>query len=287
MLKRFFPVLALAAAFVLGASVPAAAFEVTLVPENPQPGDILSVEIIGLDNPARAECVFGTQTYPFYPVAPGKMRALIGLTAKTEKGVYSLRITRRRFLLPDVTQVYGITVPSRKFTHQYITMPKKKTRLTRRPGARKAIVLIRSTLKVDTPRQFWRGPFLRPAKGRRSSSYGHTRTINRKMSWDWHKGIDIAARSGHPVRAPDAGRIVLTGRFPVQGGMLILDHGQGLMSAFLHLKSFEVREGQKVGRGAHIANVGGGGFSTGSHLHWGVYVHGAPVDPVPLLKRRL
>lgn len=241
----------------------------------------------GLDNPARASCRFRGKTYPFYPIAPGRMRALIGLTARDKSGLYVLEVKHDRFILPDQTRILEVDVKKRTFTHQHLTMPKKKTKLAGKPDAKTAIRLIRATLAQDSRRQYWDGPLLRPSTGRKSSSYGHTRTINKKMSWDWHKGIDIAAPEGHPVVAPAGGKVVLTGRFPVQGGTLILDHGQGLMSAFLHLKTFLAEQGQILPQGAPVAEVGGGGFSTGSHLHWGVYLHGAPVDPLPLLKRKL
>jgi lysostaphin len=284
MKRRLIPLLC-----VLGLLAPAfcAAFEVEVTPLSPKPGDVVSVEVVGIDNPARAELLFRNRSYPFYTVAPGRMRALIGLTARDKVRWEGIRVVRKRFLLPDEVKTVGVELQPKKFSHQHLRMPKKKTRLAKKPEARKAIVLIRGTLKKQTPKQRWSGVFLRPAKGRRSSKYGHTRTINRKMSWDWHKGIDIAAADGHPVLAPNGGRIVLTGRFPVQGGTVIIDHGQGVMSAFLHLNAFDVEMGQEVEKGTRIATVGGGGFSTGSHLHWGVYVHGAAVDPEPLFEREL
>ena len=268
-------------------AVNAGAFEITLTPPQPLPGDVLAVEVVGIDNPRRAELVFRNETYPFYAIAPGRMRALIGLTARDKIRWEGLRVVRKRFLLPDEVKTVGIELQKRTFSHQSLRMPASKAALPQKPEARTAINHIREALSKDSPRQRWEGAFLRPAKGRRSSKYGHTRTINGAMAWDWHKGIDIAAGDGQPVLSPNSGRVVLTGRFPVQGGTVIVDHGQGLMSAFLHLQSFEVEIGDEVSKGQRIAAVGGGGFSTGSHLHWGVYVHGAAVDPEPLLDRPL
>ena len=264
----------------------ASAFEVNILPKNPKPGDILNIEVIGIDNPHRAELVFRSKTYPLYAVAPGRMRALIGLTARDKPQLEYLRVVRKRFLLPDQTITLSLEIGKRKYTHQRIRMPKKKAKLPKKTGAKKAIQIIRGALKKDSSKQNWEGVFLRPAKGRRSSKYGHTRTVNGKP-WDWHKGIDIAAKDGHPVVAPNGGRIVLTGSYPVQGGTIILDHGQGVMSIFMHLHEFNVESGQDVAKGDRIAAVGGGGFSTGSHLHWGIYIHGAPVNPERLMEHRL
>ncbi len=263
------------------------AFDVQVLPPKPLPGDVLTITVVGIDNPRRAELHFRSDTYPLYAVAPGKMRGLIGLTARDKPKLEYLRVVRKRFLLPDEVITVSVDLGTKKFSHQRLRMPKKKTQLTKKPEARSAIIRIRGALAKDTPHQFWSGVFLRPAKGRRTSKYGHTRTINGNMTWDWHKGIDIAAADGHPVLAPNGGRVVLTGRFPVQGGTIILDHGQGVMSAFLHLHEFNVEIGNEVEKGDRIAAVGGGGFSTGSHLHWGVYVHGDAVDPEHLLKRPL
>lgn len=263
----------------------AAAFEITLDPPEPRPGDILRVEVLGIDNPKRMVCRFREKELPFFAVGPGRLRALIGLTARFKPGWYQLEVSRKRFLLPREHKTVGVTVMDRGFSHQELTMPAGKTGLAGKPGAQTALEIIRDTLKEASPRQRWKGSFAPPVTGRRTSAYGHTRTINRSISWDWHKGIDLAAESGRSVLAPNDGVVVLAARFPVQGGIVILDHGQGVMSTFLHLKSFAAGVGEEVPKGRTIATVGGEGFSTGSHLHWGVYVHGEAVDPEPLLKR--
>lgn len=268
-------------------AAPGSAFDIVLDPPSPVPGEILRVEVRGLDNPARIECLFEEESYPFFPVSPGRMRAMIGLTARQKPGDYVLKAIHRRFLLPDVITNVGVTISPREFTHQQITMPAKKTALAARPGAKAGTQNIRGALGGLSKTQKWNGPFVRPTQGRRTSKYGHTRTINKKMSWGWHRGIDVAAASGADVLAPAGGTVVLTGVFPIQGGTMILDHGQGLMSTFYHLHSFNAQTGDVVAAGTRIANVGGGGFSTGSHLHWGTFLHNRAVDPEMLLKRKL
>ena len=139
---------------------------------------------------------------------------------------------------------------------------------------------------VDTPDQRWQGPFRLPAAGRVSSGYGHPRTVNARP-WAWHKGVDVAAPVGSTVTAPAAGVVALAGTYPVQGGTVVIDHGQGLMSALFHLGEVLVADGDAVAASSPVARVGEGGFSTGAHVHWGVYVHGAAVDPAALLDRGL
>lgn len=276
----------LAAAVLVFFASGASAVEVRVEPAEPRPGDVLRVEVLGIDNPSRAGCIFSSRTFTFHPLGAGRMRTLIGLTARTKPGTVPLTVTNRRFLLPDEVKTVDIVIGERRFTHQRIRMTPKRTRLMSAPESKAALKSIRKTLRTLSPRQEWRDEFSLPSEGRLTSLYGHTRTVNRGLVWSWHKGVDIAARRGTPILAPNAGRVALTARYPVQGRILILDHGQGMMSAFMHLNRFHVQAGDAVERGTLVGDVGNTGFSTGPHLHWAVYVHGAPVDPLRLLDRR-
>ncbi|HBL15891.1 MAG TPA: peptidase [Elusimicrobia bacterium] len=264
---------------------PAAAFEVRVLPESPVPGDILRVSVTGSNAPSRFSATLDGTVYRLHPDGAGGLRALIGLTAQDPPGWRSLLIVRRRALLPDQRRTAGFLVGKRTFAHQRLRMRRSKAKLLEDPEARDALLKIRAVLALESDLQLWEGTFVRPAAGRKTSSYGLRRTINKDVPWDWHKGLDFAAAEGSPILAPNSGRVLLAGRFPLQGGTVLIDHGQGLVSALLHLKSFSVRAGDTVRKGQRIAEAGGGGLSTGSHLHWGVYVHGAPVDPEPLLGR--
>jgi murein DD-endopeptidase MepM/ murein hydrolase activator NlpD len=140
--------------------------------------------------------------------------------------------------------------------------------------------------KIVTPQKHWNGPFRRPNAGRVSTVFGVRRYYNGVFAKDYyHSGVDYASPSGASVVAPAAGRVALIGResqgFRVHGNTIGIDHGQGILSIFLHLNSIDVREGDMVQAGQKIATVGTTGASTGPHLHWGVYVHGQAVDPVP------
>ena len=101
----------------------------------------------------------------------------------------------------------------------------------------------------------------------------------------YHRGVDYATGTGTPVIAPAAGRISLVGNesegFRVHGNTVGIDHGQGVLSIFLHLSRIDVQEGDIVQAGQTVGAVGSTGSSTGPHLHWGLYVHGQAIDPVP------
>lgn len=127
--------------------------------------------------------------------------------------------------------------------------------------------------------------FLRPADGRLSSRFGLRRFFN-GLPRNPHNGLDFAAPTGAPVRAPAAGTVIDTGDYFFNGNSVFLDHGQGLISIFMHLSRIDVQVGQLVAQGERLGAVGATGRSTGPHLHWTVILNDTPVDPELFLARQ-
>ncbi|MCW1382218.1 M23 family metallopeptidase [Novosphingobium sp. KCTC 2891] len=138
----------------------------------------------------------------------------------------------------------------------------------------------------DSMAQGWRQDFLRPAPGRLSGLFGAQR-IYRGEPGAYHSGMDIAGGAGTPFVAPADGTVVLAADAPftLEGHLLILDHGMGLNSAFLHASSLAVKEGDTVRQGQVLGRIGMSGRATGPHLHWSVTWQGRRLDPLLFLPK--
>lgn len=130
----------------------------------------------------------------------------------------------------------------------------------------------------------WAQAFVWPARGRISGLFGSQR-VYRGEPAAFHSGLDIAPGAGAAVVAPAEGLVVLAGppMFSLEGNLVIVDHGMGLNSAFLHLATVDVRAGQRVAQGERIGTVGATGRATGPHLHWSVKWNDARLDPQALV----
>ena len=162
--------------------------------------------------------------------------------------------------------------------------------VARRPGglgepafrARRAAELarIRAARALKTAAAGWREAMIWPAAGRISGRFGAQR-IYRGEPGAYHSGTDIAAGAGAAISAPAGGVVVLAAQdaFTLEGHLLIIDHGMGLTSAFLHCADLAVREGDAVRQGDLLGHVGMTGRATGPHLHWALNWRGRKLDP--------
>jgi len=149
---------------------------------------------------------------------------------------------------------------------------------------RKIALQARSPIgKIDTA--FYKSGFIRPIKGGRISSiFGSQRVLN-GIPKNLHNGLDIAVPRGTPVYAMTDGIVRLAAdNFYYPGNYILLDHGQGLNSQYLHLSKMIVKTGDRVKKGDKIGEVGTTGRSTGPHLHWGVQWYLRRIDPARLLE---
>ncbi|MCL1633925.1 M23 family metallopeptidase [Luteimonas sp. SX5] len=145
--------------------------------------------------------------------------------------------------------------------------------------------LVVAARQRDDDRADFAQAFVWPLQGRISGRFGNQRIYNGTPKSP-HSGMDIAAPTGTPVRAPAAG--IVTFAAPdlyLTGGTLLIDHGHGVSSNFLHLSRIDVKVGDRVEQGQAVAAVGATGRVTGPHLHWGMNWFDVRIDPLLVLER--
>ncbi|WP_017655505.1 M23 family metallopeptidase [Fortiea contorta] len=268
------------AVFPLALALPVEALQVKVNPTTPQLGDTVSV-LINLDNPGNDNnptVAVGEKTYPVFEIAPNQYRAFIPTTPLEKPGARTLRVSG-----DGQVQNLAVQVRKRTFPVQRINLPPGKAGVQATELELKRVAAFKA---LETPQKYWSGSFLAPNAGRMSTIYGVRRYYNGKFAEDYyHRGVDYAGATGSPVIAPAAGKVALVGTvsqgFRVHGNVIGIDHGQGVTSIFMHLSRINVQEGDIVKAGQKIGAVGATGASTGPHLHWGLYVNGLSVDPIP------
>ena len=178
-------------------------------------------------------------------------------------------------------RVFTFTVRDKQFPERHLTVanprhvepkPQDLERYRRERALQDAGYALRTAVRPGLV------PFAMPAEGRMSSPFGARSFFNGKPRSP-HTGLDIAAPTGTPVRAPAPGTAVVIGDFFFNGKTVLLDHGGGLVTMYCHLSRVDVIKGQDVPRDQVIGAVGTTGRSTGAHLHWTVRVRGVSVDP--------
>jgi murein DD-endopeptidase MepM/ murein hydrolase activator NlpD len=147
----------------------------------------------------------------------------------------------------------------------------------RRPAE---LAQIEGARRVASDSQGWRQRFIWPARGRISGVFGSQRIYAGEPGAP-HNGVDVAGTVGTPVVAPADGVVILAAASPftLEGNLLMIDHGMGLNSAFLHLSRIDVKVGDHVRQGQQIGAIGRTGRATGPHLHWGMKWHDERIDP--------
>jgi murein DD-endopeptidase MepM/ murein hydrolase activator NlpD len=137
---------------------------------------------------------------------------------------------------------------------------------------------VRGVCSHITAERYWKGPFIWPVNSKILSPFGLRRFFNGQPRSP-HSGVDLRAKDGVPIVAPNNGRIVLARDCYLSGNTLVIDHGGGLYTLYAHLSQFKVKRGAMVKKGQTIGLAGSTGRVTGPHLHWGVSLLGTRVDP--------
>jgi len=195
---------------------------------------------------------------------------LVAVPADLDPGKYAISVGSEKSI---------ITVCDGAFPLQHLRLPPEKDNFNMSPGEEEAVEGAKKTLSSE---RLWQGKFKAPSLARRSAAFGIKRVVNGRLLKDYfHSGLDYAAGLGTPVLACASGKVVLarTG-FKLHGNVVAIDHGQGVISFYIHLQKLLVKQGDQVEQGEKIGLVGQTGRATGPHLHFSIYVNEVAANPM-------
>jgi lysostaphin len=246
------------------------------------------VEVDGLLPTAKFRTYFMGKSYPFFVVGPSAVRALIGVPLDAKPGSYGLTLRQaaaQTEALELPKEPFVIAIATRVFTTENVNFAPGKMALMKAEHRESA--LIHQADRYLSRDQQWEGMFMYPVEGAVIGEFGLKRLRNGKIDAGFHKGIDLRANRGTPVLAANSGTVVMASHFKAHGNMVLINHGQGVMTIYLHMQSIKVKLRQKVHKAEAIGKVGSTGLSTAPHVHFQVFVHGVPVDPSQWVKEEM
>ncbi len=250
-------------------------------------GQVLVVKVKGEEQATEVKGTFLSRTIPFFrefrPGEPAGYIGLLGIDMQDEPGIYELSVEVKQG--EQAKQLsFNVQVAKEKFTVEHLKLPKDKVDLDEKSTARwKAEQqLVREALAENSRLKLWRSNFVEPVTGKRTGIFGSVRIMNGQAR-NPHNGEDIGAPLGADVAATNDGIVRITVDHIFSGKGVFVDHGLGFYTMYFHLSEILVKDGDLVTAGQIIGKVGATGRATGPHLHWGVKLNGARVNPYALL----
>ena len=268
------------------ASTPAVPARLSLQKLKTFPGDVLRADLKVAKSIGNLNVSFGSQIIAFQPhVGLDQWSGLVGIDLETKPGRYSLKGTvtfadGQKVELEQIFQVLPKAFPVQRIQveEKYVTLdPKAEKRAEEESKKLQAI------WKVASPQKLWHGRFLSPVASQPTTGFGRRRIVNNQPRSP-HSGVDLKATTGTPIRAANAGKVVLAEDLYFSGNTVVLDHGFGLYTYYAHCSTIAVKPGDIVTRGQVIGEVGATGRVTGPHLHWACRLNEARVNPLELTR---
>jgi murein DD-endopeptidase MepM/ murein hydrolase activator NlpD len=223
-----------------------------------------------------------------YDAASKTWYGIAGISLETHPGIYTLELKGTTSQGNEVSFSRKVAVGPAKYPSIAVTVAKRYTEPSREQLER---INHDKSVKQDIfrhtdPEREWSGKFRPPVDAPVSDVFGTRRTFNGKVQ-SMHQGLDYAVPQGTPVSALNAGTVLLASPLYFEGNCVVLDHGQGLLTLYLHLSEIQVKQGERVERGQEIGLSGGTGRATGPHLHLAVRWQGVYLNPATLVSLRL
>jgi len=253
-----------------------------LPPHAPYPGGVAVVHVGEADAP-EPEVLFDGKRVLTVRDSRGVL-ALVGLALDIPPGRASLQV-RPAGGAPGAVFDKSFDIRRKSYPVQHLKISSRFMQ----PSAEDLKRIERERTLIDRAKHYWSDDAPEsfeldiPADGRLSARFGLRRVLNGQEGSP-HAGLDVAVGTGTPLRAASAGRIVNTGDYFYSGKTVFVDHGRGFITVYIHMSRVDVSEGDRVARGATLGLSGATGRVTGPHLHWGVLLNGAYVDPELFLR---
>lgn len=211
--------------------------------------------------------------------------ALLGIDLDALSGRYEVVIKATSSLQKFFLEKVKLKIKKVHFPIQRLSLPPAMVDLDAKTLARVngEERRLKELFKKGRAERFWQGGFIKPVPGEVTTSFGVRRVIN-NLQRSPHTGVDLKAEEGTPVLACNNGVVVMVDDLFFSGKSVILDHGRGFFSMYFHLSQALVKEGKMIRKGDILGRVGSTGRSSGAHLHWGIRINGARVDPLSLLR---
>ncbi|MEW6068042.1 MAG: M23 family metallopeptidase [Nitrospirota bacterium] len=270
------------AAFAFLKHAPAIAVEVEIFPNEISPGDAFVIKITDAKISHLPSAALGEKKFYFSKCRERCFIAIGAVDLKTEAGIYPVELN-----IGEEKKNIKLLVRDIKFPTQELTLPDDKVFLS--PENLKRVESENKKLDEifqEISERLWDSNFILPLKNDISTGFGIQRIINQKII-SVHRGVDIQGEEGEEVTASNKGRVVFTGKLFFGGNTVILDHGQGIYTIYMHLSEFNVKPRDIISQGEVIGHVGSTGRSSGPHLHFGIKVLNTNVNPVSFTKLHL
>jgi murein DD-endopeptidase MepM/ murein hydrolase activator NlpD len=247
------------------------------------PGGLLQVRMQGRSAPGGYAILNGRRA-PFFASRRGP-RALLPIPADAPSGRSTvgieLFVRRGRQRIP-----LELEIDPRAYERGQRGLPAQRRDLLRQATSVRDSRRLLAALRTLTQAQLWSGGLRAPVDAV-GEGFGapspepeaRAEQLSDAIHGEYHRGLDYEVPSGSVVQAPAAGSVVLAEALGVTGQTLVIDHGQGVVSALFHLGRIDVRAGERVEARAPLALSGDTGLAASPHVHWGVYLHGVAVDP--------
>ena len=250
-------------------------------------GQVLVVKVKGEEQATELKGTFLSRTIPFFrefrPGEPAGYIGLLGIDMQDEPGTYELAVEVKQG--EQAKQLsFNVLVAKENFAIEHLNLPKEQVDLDEKSTARwKAEqAQVKQALAENSRLKLWHSNFVEPVNGKRTGIFGSVRIMNGKPR-NPHNGEDIGAPMGADVAATNDGVVRITVDHIFSGKGVFIDHGLGFYTMYFHLSEVLVKDGDLVKAGQIIGKVGATGRATGPHLHWGVKLNGARVNPYSLL----